>query len=313
MKQTVEKALTLWGMDGADWRLIAARENRVYRVNHAGRSYALRLHRLNYRTDAELWSELEWMGEADSKGLHVPAPIRSTSGDFLHVVDDIQIDVLTWLAGEPVGKTGEPLAVPDRLGLFHGIGREMARLHQISDEWALPDGFTRCAWDRDGLVGETPLWDRFWENPTLTDDDRELFVQVRRMADGKLQELEPVLDYGLIHADLVRENVMLNEDKLQLIDFDDAGFGFRLFDLATTLLKNLTEPDYPALRSALIEGYRSVRPIDTDALDLFILLRALTYVGWIITRMDEDGSEIRNQRFIVNARALAQQLLARAD
>jgi Ser/Thr protein kinase RdoA (MazF antagonist) len=133
------------------------------------------------------------------------------------------------------------------------------------------------------------------------------------MADGKLQELEPVLDYGLIHADLVRENVMLNEDKLQLIDFDDAGFGFRLFDLATTLLKNLTEPDYPALRSALIEGYRSVRPIDTDALDLFILLRALTYVGWIITRMDEDGSEIRNQRFIVNARALAQQLLARAD
>ena len=35
--------------------------------------------------------------------------------------------------------------------------------------------------------------------------------------------------------------------ELGLLDFDDGGFGFRVFDLATTLLKNLAEPDYPAL------------------------------------------------------------------
>ncbi|SPF78879.1 Stress response kinase A [Aliiroseovarius pelagivivens] len=309
MTQTVEKALDLWGMNGAKWRLIAARENRVFRADHGGKSFAFRLHRAGYRTNAELVSELEWMGAVADGGLHVPAPIRSTSGDYLHVVDDVQIDVLTWLSGAPIGKTGEPLQTADRDDLFFRLGREMARLHKLSDDWTPPNNFTRCHWDRKGLVGDSPLWGRFWENPTLTSEDRELFMRIRDHANAQLEEAEASLDFGLIHADLVRENVMADGDKLQFIDFDDAGFGFRIFDLATTLIKNMREPDYPQLRDALIKGYRSHRPIDTDMLDLFILLRALTYVGWITTRMDEDGSAIRNQRFVTTARELANETL----
>ncbi|MES0824534.1 phosphotransferase enzyme family protein [Ruegeria sp. SCP11] len=311
--ETTEKALSLWGFEGASCQLIAERENRVFRVDHQGKAFALRLHRLGYRTDAELWSELEWMGALAKGGLHVPAPIASASGKFLHVVDGIQIDILSWLSGAPVGKTGEFLEIADRAGLFRGIGREMARMHVLTDAWTPPEGFTRCAWDRAGLVGEIPVWDRFWDNPTLSDEDRALFLKVREVADQELLRLESELDYGLIHADLVRENVMFDGDKLQLIDFDDSGFGFRLFDLATTLLKNLDEPDYPELRAALIEGYKSVRDIDTAALDLFVLLRSATYVGWIITRMEEDGSEIRNERFTRNTRKLALAYLARQE
>ena len=103
---------------------------------------------------------------------------------------------------------------------------------------------------------------------------------------------------------------MADGSKLQLIDFDDSGYGFRLFDLATTLLRNMRETDYPALRDALIAGYLSVRTIDLAALDLFILLRSATYAGWIITRMDEPGSKARNQRFIGTTRVLARSYLS---
>ncbi|MEW2913924.1 phosphotransferase [Leisingera sp. JC11] len=311
MTAAVEKSLALWGMEGAAARLIATRENQVYRVDHGSRSYALRLHRPGYRTDAELWSELQWMNAAAEGGLNVPAPIPSASGDFLHVAGGVQVDVLTWLSGAPVGKTGEDLAAADRAGLLHGIGREMARLHAVSDRWTPPEGFSRWSWDRDGLLGENPVWGRFWENPSLTAEDRALFLALRREAGAELQQLEGKLDYGLIHADLVRENVMADGDKLQLIDFDDSGFGFRLFDLATTLLKNMREADYPALRGALIAGYLSERAIDLAALDLFIVLRSATYAGWIITRMDEPGAADRNQRFIRSTRTLAQEYLAR--
>lgn len=308
--ETIKKALSLWGFGGSDCQLVAERENRVFRVDHQGQVYALRLHRPGYRTDAELWSELELMAALAKGGLYVPAPIASASGKFLHVLDGIQIDVLTWLSGAPVGKSGTTLELDDRAGLFRGIGREMARMHVLTDAWTPPEGFTRCAWDRAGLVGEKPVWDRFWDNPTLSDEIRTLFLKVRNVAVQELQRLEPNLDYGLIHADLVRENVLVDGDKLQLIDFDDSGYGFRLFDLATTLLKNIDEPDYPELRAALIEGYRSVRDIDTTALDLFLLLRSATYVGWVITRMEEEGSEIRNERFKHNTRKLAQAYLA---
>lgn len=305
----VAAALALWGLAGARTRLIATRENQVHRVDHGGRSYALRLHRPGYRTDAELWSELQWMNAAAEGGLHVPAPVASASGGFLHVAEGFQIDVLTWLSGAPVGKTGGDLDTPDRTGLFHGIGREMARLHAVSDRWTPPAGFSRWSWDRAGLLGGTPVWGRFWENPSLTAEDRALFLALREKADAELRQLEGTLDYGLIHADLVRENVMADGGKLQLIDFDDSGFGFRLFDLATALLKNMHEADYPELRDALIAGYLSVRDTDLAALDLFIVLRAATYAGWIITRMDEPGAADRNRRFIRTARTLARQYL----
>ncbi|MBU2983153.1 phosphotransferase [Lentibacter algarum] len=311
MTDVVDQALALWGFDGATCRLIAERENRVFRVDHHGKAYALRLHRAGYRTDAELWSELQWVAELGRGGLNVPAPVPSAAGKVLHIVEGIQIDVLTWLSGAPVGETGKPLQTNDRIGLFHKIGQEMARMHMISDAWTLPEGFTRCQWDRAGLVGDAPVWGRFWENPTLSDDQRSMFQSLRDSLQSDLSRLEGKSDYGLIHADLVRENVLADGGELQLIDFDDAGFGFRLFDLATTLLKNRSEPDYQALKQALVTGYLSIREIDLAALDLFLLARAVTYVGWIIPRMDEAGSEARNARFIDIATDLAHEYLAR--
>jgi Ser/Thr protein kinase RdoA (MazF antagonist) len=94
---------------------------------------------------------------------------------------------------------------------------------------------------------------------------------------------------------------MCNENKLHLIDFDDGGFGYRLFELATALLKYHTDPEYPVFESALIEGYSSLRTIDTTPLPLFLALRATTYVGWNISRMAEDETGARNARFIRQA------------
>jgi Ser/Thr protein kinase RdoA (MazF antagonist) len=251
---------------------------------------------------------MEAIGRA---GLLVPAPIRSRTGAVLHRVHDVQVDVLTWMTGTPLGETGTPLETANPTDVFSKIGQALARLHTASDAWTPPPAFTRCAWDRTGLLGETPLWGRFWDNPTLSGDDRVLFRQVWQVADRELAARESRLDYGLIHADLVRENILVDGDRLQLIDFDDGGYGFRLFDVATALIKNLNEPDYPALQDALIAGYLDLRPLDVEALDLFLLLRAATYVGWIMPRMDESGADVRNTRLVDTTRHLAQRYLAR--
>ncbi|WP_170328680.1 phosphotransferase enzyme family protein [Ruegeria arenilitoris] len=309
MTLIVEKALTLWGMNDAEWSLVAARENHVYRVQTDTRNFALRLHRQGMHSDAALRSELLWIAELGTNGVGVPTPVPATDGSYLHLLDGVQVDMLDWLPGRPLGSTGTGIDHDDRTGIFRTLGREMAKLHEVSDAWTRPDEFARWSWDRAGLLGDAPLWGRFWENPTLSDEDRALLTAFRKAANSHLQEIENQLDYGLIHADLVRENVMVQGDKLWLIDFDDAGFGFRLFDIATTLLKNLREPDYGALQVALLEGYRIERVLDTEHLDLFMALRAVTYVGWISSRMDEDGSQVRNTRFIETARELLKHYL----
>jgi Ser/Thr protein kinase RdoA (MazF antagonist) len=305
MSAIVDKALQLWGLSDACYTLVAARENAVYKVTTPSKTYALRLHRRDYRTDAELASELQWMNAIRIGGLSVPSPIHSTSGAVIQVIDGVQVDVLDWLSGETLDVVLEQSKPVKRAALFHMLGQNTARFHNICDAWQQPDGFTRCAWDSEGLLGDAPLWDRFWENSGLSLEDRALLATFRQKAREELTTRKNELDHGLIHADFVAVNVMVSETGLHFIDFDDGGFGYRVFELATALLKHIDAPDFTDLKQALINGYTNIRPIDFGTFDLFMALRATTYVGWNITRMDEDGGTTRNTRFIKTATKLA--------
>ncbi|MBO9468215.1 phosphotransferase [Tropicibacter sp. R15_0] len=302
---TAEKALPLWGLEGAEVTLIAARENTVYRLDHPAGKFALRLHRAGYRTDAQLTAELDWMAWVSQSGLSVPTPRMSLSGSHLQIVDGIQVDVLGWLEGGTLDRSLPEMGAATRELTFETLGRNMAKLHIASDAWPAAGDSARPVWDANGLVGDAPLWDRFWDNPALSDGQRDLLLAFREKARSDLAALAPSLDYGLIHADLVPGNVMVQGPQLHLIDFDDGGFGFRLFEIATALLKNLTLPDFDTLKSSLISGYHAERQLDMTHLDLFLALRAVTYVGWNISRTNEDKSGARNARFIRDAEILA--------
>ena len=309
MNEIVERALFYWGMEGANYELIAARENIVFKIDHVDGSTALRLHRKNYRSDAELRSELNWIQAISKGGLKVPASVPSVSGDLLIHLDGIVVDMLSWLSGTTLDSAMEVRSSKDRSLLFRSLGRDMARLHEISDSWSLPDEFERATWDIEGLLGEVPLWGQFWENPKLESEDKLLLKHFQQVATDALVQCQNTLDYGLIHADLVPGNVLVRGQTLNLIDFDDGGFGFRNFDVATALHKHMDEDDYLSLRAALIQGYSSIRTIDLATLDLFSAIRAATYVGWNITRMTENGGAERNTRFIHIARQLIQNYL----
>ena len=103
---------------------------------------------------------------------------------------------------------------------------------------------------------------------------------------------------------------MVNGADIALIDFDDCGYGWRMFEIATALLKNRKEPHFDLIRDALIEGYRSKRSLSDEALEtlpLFLLIRSLTYIGWSAARLDEPGMEARLQRSIAESKDLFQQ------
>jgi Ser/Thr protein kinase RdoA (MazF antagonist) len=309
MSDDVERALALWGLAAMPVRFIAGRENRVYRVSTPQGDFALRLKRPGYRSDAELLAELQWLEAMYAAGVKVPRPQPALSGSLLETIGAQRVDMIGWLPGTPLGRSRAPLALADAPRVFRKLGAAMADLHEACDSWIKPAGFQRCAWDIEGLLGDAPLWGAFWKNPTLDAETRTLFETFRDFARKDLDRLAEGLDYGLIHADLVRENVLVDGQQLRMIDFDDGGWGFRLFDVATALFKNRQEPGYDRLKTALLAGYRSRRALDTTALDLFVVLRAVSYVGWIVPRIDEDGSGDRNLRYIEDARDLCSDYL----
>lgn len=304
MSDLAAQALARWGMPDASCTFVAGRENQVFKVTGKKGDFALRIRRPGLRSIAELNSELVWLEAMDRAGLSVPRPTPSASGALLESVGEHGVDMAGWLTGHPLGKSREPLQLNNPLQVFSRLGGQMARLHAASDAFSPPDGFARARWDGDGLLGDAPLWGRFWENPTLQEPTRQLMIRFRDQARSDLAQMATRLDHGLIHADLVRENILLDGDCLRLIDFDDGGYGYRLFDIATTLLKNRREPDYQALKASLIAGYLAVRHLDMTQLDLFMALRAVSYVGWVVPRMREPGSNARNARFVADAQDL---------
>ncbi|WP_424944540.1 phosphotransferase enzyme family protein [Aliiroseovarius crassostreae] len=305
----LKEALKAWGAQHV--RMIKDRENQVHEVRIGRTRAALRLHRPGYMSAPAIRSEIDWMAALSSAGMEVPAPVKTPDGQTVVPLSTGRLaTMVSWVDGHPIGEGGVPLDMPveEQVALYHKLGRELARLHNITDTLTLPDGFTRHRWDLDGLLGENPFWGRFWESPELTEEERHLINRARAVAHDRAQAyLENGADFGLIHADALRENVFIKDGELTLIDFDDAGFGFRLYELAVMMTQNEDEPAADQIRDAAIAGYRELRDFSAEAEDLlpmFTMLRRFASMGWAVPRytLGSDASRSYAQKAVQAAR-----------
>ena len=321
MTRAGETALRHWNIEDADLRLIKYRENAVFEVSKDDFRAALRLHRHGYHSDDALHSELQWMKALSDSGIRVPNVIPTAAGAaFAHTDDDglpgvMQVDLFEWIDGEQLGSIEEGVGDADEaVRTFSAIGELAAMVHNQSVSWDLPDGFTRHAWDADGLAGETPVWGRFWEVEAASDAQRATLSRARDRIHADLSALpKSPGKYSVIHADFVAENILVDDDGVRLIDFDDAGFGWHLFELVTALIFLRGEDYFDAAESALIEGYRNHRPLtdeDLQLLPLFYLARSTTYVGWVHTKSETDTAKELTPMLIEMACELAEDYLA---
>jgi Ser/Thr protein kinase RdoA (MazF antagonist) len=284
-----------WG--GTPVALIRNRENAVFRMAlSGGQTAALRLHRMGYQSDAAIRSELWLCAALAGQGLPVPRPLATLTGETLVLLSTGRMaSAVEWLAGQPLGEAGVPLAgnAQDQAGRHHALGTLLARIHSATEALTLPPDFTRPAWDSDGLTGETPFWGRFWEHPALTPAEAARLQEARAFLRQKLQSHAETARLMPIHADVLRENILVDGATPSLIDFDDSGTGFPLYDLGTVLSQNIYEPARADIRAALIAGYQTLRPVDAHMVDVFTLARTLASVGWTMPRLSPEDPIMR--------------------
>jgi len=313
--------LRAWDISGATLELIKHRENAVFRVEHNGLRAALRMHRHGYHTDDELRSELQWMQALAGAGIRVPEIIPATSGELFvdyfaeGLPGELQVDLFEWIEGEQLGSVEQGVSEAAEVDRTFGVlGELAARVHNQAVSWRLPEGFTRHAWDAEGLAGEQPFWGRFWEIESASDSQRDLLSRARDRLYLELGALaKSPGGYSMIHADFAAENIMVDGDDLRLIDFDDAGFGWHLFELATALYFIRGETYFERAQDALIEGYRTHRQLtdeDLALLPLFYLARGTTYVGWVHTRSETDTARELTPAIVEMACELADDYLS---
>jgi Ser/Thr protein kinase RdoA (MazF antagonist) len=225
--------------------------------------------------------------------------------------DPRQVDLFDWIEGDLMGgDEGRVNTDPKWITrTYEALGALAARIHNQSSVWVPPSGFCRHVWDSDGLVGASPNWGRFWELRSLTARQRRIFVDLRNQAQRELSKCskDPSC-YSMIHADLVPENVIVERNRLRVLDFDDAGLGWHIFELATCIYFLWQQPFFADARDALLTGYSQFRSLSEGTvkqLPLFLAIRGCTYLGWLHTREGEAAIEGRTTAIVDHATTVA--------
>ena len=94
--------------------------------------------------------------------------------------------------------------------------------------------------------------------------------------------------FGLVHCDMRLANLLVDGDVTKVIDFDDCGFSWYLYDCATAVSFFEHKPEVPDLLDAWVRGYRKVRDLaEEDEAEIPTLFRVLNRRG--IERPRADG------------------------
>ena len=148
-------------------------------------------------------------------------------------------------------------------------------------------------------MGSTPYWGPFWDYPGLSVAERALMRDMRARLHAALARLEQQPSvYSMIHADMHPGNVLVDGERLTVIDFDDAAWGWHAYDIAVALVHQQDGPNLEGFERAYVAGYRSVRPISDETLMLvpiFRLVRGLAQIGWYHQRPELDRSARFNE------------------
>lgn len=275
--------------------MINLSENATYKVEAPdGRRWALRIHRDGYHSKTAIASELAWLMDLRDTGVVVtPRPVKGKDGEIIQVVAHPRLPrprhvVLSeWETGAEPG-IGEDLSGP-----FEILGEVTARMHIHARQWQRPAWFQRHSWDFETSLGEAkPHWGRWRDGMGVDAAKAKLFGRTvdligrRLKAYGKGPER-----FGLAHCDLRLANLLVDGKTVKVIDFDDCGFGWYMYDAATPVSFYEHEPQVPGLIESWKKGYRRALALpkaDEDEISTFIMLRRLLLVAWIGSHSETD-------------------------
>lgn len=264
-------------------------ENHTYRVEDpaTGSRFALRVHRPGYRSAQEIESELMWIDALREEGVvDTPGVVSATDGARVvsasaQGLGPRNVVMFEWLDGVGPDLDDGRAAT----GQFEILGAISARMHEYARRWPRPAGFSRPSWDYECSIGPRGHWGAWQDGLGIGAEERRQLQRLDRTIAARLRAFgQEEARFGLVHADMRLANLLIDGEHVRVIDFDDCGCSWYMYDFATAVSFMEDHPRVPELRDAWVRGYRSVAELDPAAeaeLQTFVMLRRLLLVAWI--------------------------------
>lgn len=217
------------------------------------------------------------MDHLAKKGILVPAPVASNNGKLVNSLHGKPAAIVSKLNGRS--------QMDPQANHCAQVGAMLAKMHLAGQNFGIhQDNLRGISWWQSTAPKVYP----FLDNSQRQLLDAELRLQETYAASPEYQ----LLPRGPIHADLFRNNVMFEGDRLSgFFDFYFAGCDTFIFDLAVTCNDwciDLSSQIPDALRTeALLRDYQKVRPLTRPELKAWpTMLRAAALRFWLSRLFD---------------------------
>ncbi len=315
VRRNFNRMFSLPGEAGIE--LLKNSENVTFTVQSQAERGVLRVNRPMYHTTEELLAELQWMEQIHLEGkLAIAKVYCGRNGSPLQTFFspnsgiEYRCSLFSYLPGEVMRRLHEG----ELAEKMQEIGAIAARLHEQVQRCPRLKKLNRPVWDYGSLLGENACWGSWREYPGLTQKDRKLFQAAADIIRSRLSVYGKASDrYGLIHSDLHSSNVIINRNQLQIIDFDDCGYGWFLYDLGCSVVEysgHLEE-----LTQAWLRGYQKIRrlsPVDLAEAPTFVLLRRIVRLAWLSSHSQSDTAREVGPEYLEKTREMAGEYIVRS-
>ena len=277
--------------------LLNVSENATFLVTDPGRGPSvLRVHRLGYHSELEIASELAWMDALRAEaGVRTPRVLAAADGRRIVTVAEPGVGHARHCVRFEFLPGTEPAALlpdPDGCAHFAELGEITARMHRHARQWPRPPWFTRFRWDYGAAFGAEARWGRWQDGIGVGPAEHQILTRLDEKLKQRLTAFGAGPErFGLVHADTRLANLLVHDGAVSVIDFDDSGFGWYLYDLGTSVSFFEHEPAVPSLLDSWLTGYRRAGRVEAEdeaEIWTFILFRRLLLVAWIGTHQAVD-------------------------
>lgn len=317
VERLVRQALPLYGLPpDSGVRLLNYSENATYLIEPGqGPRRVLRINRPGYHPRAFILTELDWVSALQRETeIRTASPLPGRDGECVQYVWHPDVPeprhcvLMSFVEGQEPDDS-------NRHEAFELLGGVTARLHLHAASWKPARPVRRERWDVDAMIGPRGYWGRWQDGPDLDPSRTRLLQRLAKAVRPPVEALgESRSRFGLIHADLRAANLLVHDGQVAVIDFDDCGFSWFIYDLAAALSFIEAHPDVPAYIEAWLRGYTRLRKLskaERDAIPALMMLRRLLLLAWIGSHADTAQAQAVRPGFTEDTCRLAEAFLSR--
>lgn len=253
----------------------------------------MRVSRTGYHSRAEIDGEMRWLEHLRrSDTVRTVRPIANDQGNLLTEAkgeDETYLCIVfEYLRGNVLSPGQDGSTEED----FREIGRIAAWLHRDTMEWKESGRLIRPHWDYENMMGVHGLFGDWRECRGLNSQEFDMVDWACQRIKGRLESYgKNDQNYGLIHGDLRAANLLKEGSVIQVMDFDDCGFGWHLYDLAASMSFIEDDRRLGSWVRAWLKGYETVIPLgkkDLQEIPTFIMARRIQLLAWLTSHEDSD-------------------------